>query len=63
MFPFLKQAEVVIHFLSLLIIIQLFLWNKERKSAVGHVLLSPDRLFEKSFAKYPFNSVKNFDVR
>ena len=38
-FPFLKQAGIVIHFLNSLI--QLLLWNKESKSAVGHVLFEP----------------------
>ena len=38
-FLFLKQAGIIIHFLSLLIITQLSLWKRERKTeSVGHVL-------------------------
>ena len=40
-FPFLKQAEIAIYFLSLLMIIELLSWNrKERWSSVGHVLFN-----------------------
>ena len=39
MFLFLKQAGIIIHFLSLQIIIELLLWNrKESYSTVGHAL-------------------------
>ena len=41
-FPFLKQAGLAIHFLSLLVIIQLLLCNnKKRNTTVGHVLFEP----------------------
>ena len=41
-FPFLKQVGLAIHFLSLLVIIQLLLWNnKKRNSTGGHVLFEP----------------------
>ena len=44
-FSFLKQAGIVIHFLNLLIVIQLILWNrKERYSTVGHALFKPVRV-------------------
>ena len=44
-FPLLKQAGIVIHFLSLLILIELLLWNrKERWSTIEHVLLEPIRV-------------------
>ena len=40
-----KQAGIAIHFLSLLIEIELLLWNrKERWGTVGHVLFDPVRV-------------------
>ena len=40
-----KQAGIAIHFLSMLIEIELLLWNrKERWSTVGHVLFDPVRV-------------------
>ena len=35
----------------------------EQKKKECIYFFSPDSLFEKSFAKYPFNSEKSFDVR
>ena len=46
-FQFLKQVGIVIHFLSLLIVTELLLWDeKERQSTVGHVFFEPVRVSE-----------------
>ena len=40
-----RNRRIVAHYLNLLIVIELLLWNrKERQNAVGHVLYEPFRV-------------------
>ena len=40
-----RNRRIVAHYLNLLIVIELLLWNrKERQNAVGHVLYKPFRV-------------------